>query len=145
MADAGKNGGAAAKSLHGTQPQSGKDAVEKMVYVAVLPTERSFKQFVFGNERVVIKFGAPHCKPCKLIAPTLEHLAKTYSGKLSAGTVDFEPKNTEFDDLAEKYHIETLPVFHFFHNSKHLDALTYQGANPSKLADKIALLLSHQP
>jgi thioredoxin 1 len=76
------------------------DSFEKMVINSTLP--------------VVVDFWAPWCGPCKMVAPTLDKLAKEFSGKVVVAKV-----NTDEDNLwAQKYNIQSIPTMLFVHNGK---------------------------
>jgi len=76
------------------------DSFEKMVINSTLP--------------VVVDFWAPWCGPCKMVAPTLDKLAKEFSGKVMVAKV-----NTDEDNLwAQKYNIQSIPTMLFVHNGK---------------------------
>jgi thioredoxin 1 len=63
---------------------------------------------------VIVDFWAPWCNPCKMIAPTLEKLAKEQDGKLVVAKI-----NT--DDHAEwmqKFGIQGIPTLLFVSGGK---------------------------
>ncbi len=63
---------------------------------------------------VIVDFWAPWCNPCKMIAPTLDKLAKELDGKIVIAKV-----NT--DDHAEwmqKFGIQGIPTLLFVANGK---------------------------
>ena len=63
---------------------------------------------------VIVDFWAPWCNPCKMIAPTLEKLAKEQDGKLIVAKI-----NT--DDHAEwmqKFGIQGIPTLLFVSGGK---------------------------
>ncbi|HMZ06704.1 MAG TPA: thioredoxin [Anaerolineales bacterium] len=63
---------------------------------------------------VIVDFWAPWCNPCKMIAPTLDKLAKEMDGRLVIAKV-----NT--DDHAEwmqKFGIQGIPTLLFVANGK---------------------------
>lgn len=107
-------------------------------WVIDVTSNEQFEELLKKNERVVIKFGTPTCKPCNKIAPHLETLAQQYSSKLVAANV--HPEHLEA--LAEKYDVEFWPMFVFFKNNQQVKELSYQGADPTILAHKIKTLLS---
>ena len=78
-------------------------------------TDESFEKVVMQSELpVIVDFWAPWCNPCKMIAPTLDKLAKELDGKIVIAKV-----NT--DDHAEwmqKFGIQGIPTLLFVSNGK---------------------------
>lgn len=84
-------------------------------------TTQEFKELVFdfvespqewkfeGDLPVIVDFYADWCKPCKMIAPTLEKLQKEYEGKIRIYKIDTD-KNTE---LANFFQIRSIPALLF--------------------------------
>ena len=69
-----------------------------------------FEKWQFKGERpAVIDFYATWCGPCRMIAPSLENLAKKYEGK-----VDFYKVNVDnCRNLAIAYSVESIPMVIF--------------------------------
>ena len=69
-----------------------------------------FEKWQFKGERpAVIDFYATWCGPCRMIAPSLENLAKKYEGK-----VDFyKVKVDNCRNLAIDYSVESIPMLIF--------------------------------
>lgn len=81
-------------------------------------TDTNFKKEVLESGLpVLVDYWAPWCSPCKMIAPTLEELAKEYEGKIKVGklNVDDSPKTTTH------YGIMSIPTLMFFKNGKVLE------------------------
>ncbi|MCB0102153.1 MAG: thioredoxin [Anaerolineales bacterium] len=78
-------------------------------------SDETFEKVVMQSSLpVVVDFWAPWCNPCKMIAPTLDKLAKELDGKLIVAKV-----NT--DDHAEwmqKFGIQGIPTLLFVSNGK---------------------------
>ncbi|MBI3162964.1 MAG: thioredoxin [Chloroflexi bacterium] len=78
-------------------------------------TDESFEKVVLQSSLpVIVDFWAPWCNPCKMIAPTLEKLAKEQEGKLIVAKI-----NT--DDHAEwmqKFGIQGIPTLLFVSGGK---------------------------
>lgn len=78
-------------------------------------TDEAFEQVVMQSTLpVIVDFWAPWCNPCKMIAPTLEKLAKENEGKLIVAKV-----NT--DDHAvwmQKFGIQGIPTLLFVSGGK---------------------------
>ena len=78
-------------------------------------TDEAFETVVMQSELpVIVDFWAPWCNPCKMIAPTLDKLAKEQEGKLIVAKI-----NT--DDHAEwmqKFGIQGIPTLLFISRGK---------------------------
>lgn len=59
--------------------------------------------------KVLVKFGAPWCGPCKSVEPTLEEM-------VSEGFPVFDVNTDEDQDSAIKYGIRGIPTFIVFNN-----------------------------
>ncbi|NJD56473.1 MAG: thioredoxin [Nitrospirae bacterium] len=92
---------------------------------------------VIGHDGVVmIDFWAVWCGPCRMIAPTVEELAKEYTGKLKVMKLNTD----ENPDVASKYKIMGIPTIIFFKNGQEADRIV--GAVPKpQLKSKIDALI----
>jgi len=68
---------------------------------------------------VMVDFWAAWCSPCKMVAPTVEELAKEYEGKAKFVKVNTD----ENPDLASRYKIRGIPTLMFFKNGKVVDQI----------------------
>jgi len=59
---------------------------------------------------VMIDFWAPWCGPCRMISPTVEELAKEYSGKIKVMKLNTD----ENSEVASKYKIMGIPTIMLF-------------------------------
>ena len=81
--------------------------VRKMIDEPVHVTDAAFEKTVLQSKLpVVVDFWAPWCGPCKMVAPTLDKLAKEYSGKLLIAKVNTDD-NPEW---AMKYGVQGIPT-----------------------------------
>jgi len=76
------------------------DAFEKTVLQSSLP--------------VIVDFWAPWCGPCRMVAPTLEKLAKEYAGKLIVAKVNTD----EHSQWAMKFNVQGIPTMLLVANGK---------------------------
>ncbi|MBI5641362.1 MAG: thioredoxin [Nitrospirae bacterium] len=86
---------------------------------------------------VMIDFWAVWCGPCRMIAPTVEELAKEYAGKVKVVKLNTD----ENADIASRYKIMGIPTLMFFKDGQKVDQVV--GAVPKpQLKAKIDSLLS---
>lgn len=77
-------------------------------------TTANFEKEVLNSEvPVLVDFWATWCMPCKMLAPTIEELAKEANGyKVGKVDIDKDP------ELAQKYRIMSIPTVLVFKNGK---------------------------
>ena len=63
---------------------------------------------------VLVDFWASWCGPCRMLAPTVDQIAKEYEGKIKVGKVNVD----EEGELAEEYGIMYIPTLMVFKNGK---------------------------
>ena len=74
-------------------------------------TDQNFDAEVLkSGDPVLVDFWAEWCAPCRMLAPTIEKLAKDYVGKLKVGKVDTDSNR----DVALKYGINAIPTVILF-------------------------------
>ncbi|MEN8120835.1 MAG: thioredoxin [Bacteroidota bacterium] len=82
--------------------------------------ETSFKEKVFdyeknkewkfeGDKPVIVDFYADWCRPCKMVAPTLEALAKEYDGDI----VIYKVNTDKNPNVSRAFGISGIPAFLF--------------------------------
>lgn len=99
-------------------------------------TSENFASLKAGNLPLVVDFWATWCGPCRMVAPIIEELAKTYEGKVVIGKCDVE----ECEDLTAEFGIRNIPSILFFKNGEVVDKVI--GAQPkAKFVEKIEALL----
>ena len=69
------------------------------------PTEWKFE----GDRPAIIDFYATWCRPCRMMAPVMEQLARSYKGKIDFYKVDIDKEQ----ELAALMGIESIPTFLF--------------------------------
>lgn len=75
----------------------------------------NFGKEVLGSEKVVlVDFWAPWCVPCKVIAPTVETIAREHSGRVKVAKVNVDEDPT----LATELSIFNIPTIVFFKSGK---------------------------
>ena len=74
-------------------------------------TDAGFKTDVIGSQQpVVVDFWAPWCGPCKMLGPTIEELATTYSGRARVGKVNIDDNQ----QVASEYGVSAIPTVIIF-------------------------------
>ena len=78
-------------------------------------TDQSFEQDVLKSDKpVLVDFWATWCGPCRMIAPTVEALAKDYAGKATVGKVNVD----ENQSTPARYNIRGIPTLLLFKNGQ---------------------------
>ena len=76
-------------------------------------TDDTFEAEVLQSQGpVLVDYWAEWCGPCKAIAPTLEEVAKEYTGKLKVAKVNVD----ENQAIPRKYGIRGIPTLMLFKN-----------------------------
>jgi len=95
------------------------------------------KEVLDHNGIVMVDFWAVWCGPCRMIAPTVEELAKDYADKIKVMKLNTD----ENPEVASRYKIMGIPSIIFFKNGKEADRIV--GAVPKpQLKAKIDSLLA---
>jgi thioredoxin 1 len=78
-------------------------------------TDAAFEKVVLKSQLpVVVDFWAPWCMPCKMVAPTLDKIAKEQAGKLLIAKVNTD-ENAQW---AMQYGVQGIPTMLFIANGK---------------------------
>ena len=74
-------------------------------------TDQNFEEEILTAKGVaMVDFWAEWCMPCKMLAPTIEDLAKDYAGRVKVGKVDTDSAR----DTALKFGISAIPTVILF-------------------------------
>jgi len=108
-------------------------AITNMSENVLHATDADFQTQVLASDvPVLVDFWAPWCGPCKMIAPALEKIANSYSGKAKVIKVDVDQNQK----TALEYHVRSIPMLLLFKDGKVQD--TSIGLVPeSKLAQML--------
>ena len=78
-------------------------------------TDQNFEAEVLKSDQpVLVDFWAEWCMPCRMLAPTIEKIAKDYAGKVKVGKLDTDANR----DVAAKYSISAIPTVILFKNGE---------------------------
>jgi thioredoxin 1 len=86
-----------------------------MINEPVHVTDAAFEKTILqGSLPAIVDFWAPWCGPCRMVAPTLDKLAKEYAGKVLIAKVNTDD-NPEW---AQKFGVQGIPTMLFVANGK---------------------------
>lgn len=74
---------------------------------AIKITGSNFDEEVLKSKKpVLLDFWASWCGPCKMVAPTVEEIAKEAEGNIKVGKINVD----EESELASRFHIMSIPT-----------------------------------
>jgi thioredoxin 1 len=79
-----------------------------------------------SSQPVLVDFWAEWCMPCRMLAPTIEKIAKEYVGKVKVGKVDTDANR----EVSIKYGISAIPTVILFKDGQ--VAQKFVGLRPEK-------------
>jgi thioredoxin 1 len=86
-----------------------------MINEPIHVTDSAFEKTVMNsNMPVIVDFWAPWCGPCKMVAPTLEKIAKENAGKVIIAKVNTD----ENPEWAMKFGVQGIPTMLFVFGGK---------------------------
>lgn len=88
-------------------------------------TDANFAEIINGAEPVLVDFWAPWCGPCRMVAPTVEQIAREFQGRAVVGklNVDENPRT------AQQYNIMGIPALYIFKRGQVVDQMV--GVQPA--------------
>lgn len=81
---------------------------------------------------VLVDFWAPWCAPCRAIAPSVEALADTYTGKVKVGKLNVD----DHPNIPQRYGVRGIPTLILFKDGQPVDQLV-GGVPKSRIEDMI--------
>ena len=97
----------------------------------VTVTDANFKSEVLESDLpVLVDFWAPWCGPCRMVAPVVEELARSYEGRLKVGKVNVD----ENPEISRAYGIQSIPTLMVFKNGQIAERIV--GALPKPMLEK---------
>ncbi len=99
-------------------------------------TDASFGADVLQSDKpVLVDYWAEWCGPCKMIAPVLDELSKTYEGRLQIAKLNVD----ENREMPAQYGIRGIPTLQLWKNGELVRSLV--GAKPK--AELAAFIEAH--
>jgi len=92
------------------------------VVLEMLPevNDQSFEAEVLKSRiPVVVDFWAAWCGPCRMLAPAVEDLARTYAGRLKVVKLDVDDNHS----TASRFAIRSIPSLLFFKQGQLVDQI----------------------
>jgi thioredoxin len=95
-------------------------------------TDANFEQALIsaGGKPVLVDAWAAWCGPCRMIAPTIEQLAKESKGRWVVGKLDVDAN----PNTANRYRISSIPTLLIFKDGKLVDHLVGLQPKPAIVA-----------
>ena len=98
-------------------------------------SDSSFESDVLKSDMpVLVDFWAEWCGPCKMIAPTMEAIARDYSGRLRVAKLNVDENNS----TPERYGVRGIPTLLLFKGGQVKDQLVgnHPRSNIERLLEK---------
>jgi thioredoxin 1 len=76
-----------------------------------------FEDVIKNNPKLVVDCWADWCGPCRMMAPTIDKLAKEYEGKVAFGKVNTDQNQK----LVQQYRVMAIPTLLFFKDGQLVD------------------------
>ena len=83
-------------------------------------TDENVESLIKSKGRVIVKFGAEWCRPCKSMMPIVKEVAEAAAGRVSVIDVDTE----ESPDVTAKFRVKGLPTFVLMEGERELNRHT---------------------
>lgn len=87
-------------------------------------TDATFDRTINGPGPVLVDFWAPWCGPCRIVAPSVERLAKEYAGRAIVAKLNVD----ENQATSQRFGVQGIPTLLIFKSSKVVDQIV--GAQP---------------
>eukprot|EP00123_Amoebidium_parasiticum_P016783 comp23582_c1_seq1/m.39984 comp23582_c1_seq1/g.39984 ORF comp23582_c1_seq1/g.39984 comp23582_c1_seq1/m.39984 type:complete len:303 (-) comp23582_c1_seq1:332-1240(-) len=111
----------------GRESSPGAGASGEVLHIS---SEAEYQRLISSSSLVVVDFYATWCGPCKMIAPHIEQMARSYPHVIFA-KVDVD----ELQTVAISAGVTAMPTFHLYRNGKKLREM--RGANPGGLEQMV--------
>jgi len=103
----------------GVRPTSPSPQATKPDGHPLVLTDANFQQTINSAQPVLVDFWAAWCGPCRMIAPTVEQLARDFHGRAIVAKLNVD----ENPQTAQRYQIMSIPALYIFQNGRVVDQL----------------------
>lgn len=116
-----------AKPAQPTPPSPSTTPSQQVSSTPITLTDANFAEIINGPTPVLVDFWAPWCGPCRMVAPTVEQLAREFQGRAVVGklNVDENPRT------AQQYQIMGIPALYIFKRGQVVDQMV--GVQPANV------------
>jgi thioredoxin 1 len=90
-------------------------------------TDARFDELLKSGKPFIVDFWATWCAPCRIMAPTVEGVAKDYSGKIAVYKMDVD----KTPETTKRYNVKSIPVLLFFKDKNIVE--TMEGVFPKDM------------
>ncbi|KAL4424932.1 hypothetical protein ABPG77_009661 [Micractinium sp. CCAP 211/92] len=103
------------KSLEYFETVGGEEEEEVQSRLLPIKSKKDLDDLIASGKKVVVKFWAPWCSKCRMIAPKVEDLQSQYPGITVAS---FDTTAAELEALTAELGVKALPQFRFYQGGK---------------------------
>lgn len=99
-------------------------------------TSDNFDSEVLNSDQpVLVDFWAEWCAPCRMLAPTIDEIAESYSGRLKVGKLNVD----QHGEVAARYSIRGIPTLLLFDAGEVRDQIVGAGSRDTiqRMVEKV--------
>lgn len=86
----------------------------------IIKTEQEFEKLIDENKIVVVDFFAEWCGPCKMLTPIFAQVSGEMSNEIKFVKINVD----EFESIANKFAITSIPTLIVFKNGKNVSNIS---------------------
>jgi thioredoxin 1 len=98
-------------------PKTTETTNDALIHIS---SDAEFESTILKSEKpALVDFYADWCGPCRMLTPTIEKLAKDYTGKANIAKVNVD----KFGELSGEYKVSGIPCVILFKDGKEVDRI----------------------